>query len=87
VTARDLAALGLRRGDRVRWQRAAGGRWQEGKVERIESDGSIGVRDAKGASRALSVDRLEVAGAGPRGARMWEPLAERAARTEQIKLF
>jgi len=83
----DLAALGLRAGDRVRWQRRAGGRWQEGRVERVEADGSIGVRDEKGASRALPVDRLEVRGSGPRGASMWEPLAVRAGRTEQMGLF
>lgn len=82
-----LAALGLRAGDRVRWQRRAGGRWHEGRVERVEADGSIGVRDANGASRALPVERLEVRGAGPRGASMWEPLVERAARTEQMELF
>ena len=83
----ELAAFGLRAGDRVRWQRRAGGHWQEGRVERVEADGSIGVRDAKGASRALPVDRLEVKCSGPRGASTWEPLAARAARTEQLDLF
>ena len=49
--------------------------------------GSIGLRDAKGAARALPVDRLEVRTTGPRGATTWEPLAERAARTEQMRLL
>ena len=82
-----LAALGLRAGDAVRWQRTAGGRWQNGKVERVDRDGSIGVRDSKGASRALPIERLEVRGAGRRGAQLWEPLVDRAARTEQMELF
>ena len=83
----ELAALGLRAGEAVRWQRTAGGRWQQGKVERVEADGSIGVRDAKGASRALPMARLEVRAEGPRGAKVWEPMAARAARTEQMGLF
>jgi hypothetical protein len=82
----ELAALGLRRGEPVRWRRVEGGRWLTGKVERVEADGSIGVRDGKGASRALPIARLEVRATGPRGAKMWEPLAERAARTEQMDL-
>ena len=53
----------------------------------VERDGSIGVRDQKGASRALAIERLEVRATGPRGANMWEPLLERAARTEQLSLW
>jgi hypothetical protein len=82
-----LAALGLRPGDRVRFRRRDAGRWQEGAVERVERDGSVGLRDAKGAARALPVDRLEVRTNGPRGAVTWEPLPERVARTEQMRLL
>jgi hypothetical protein len=63
------------------------GRWREGTVVERERDGSVGVRDGKGASRSLTVDRLEVRTRGPRGARTWEPLSVRAARTEQLPLF
>jgi hypothetical protein len=52
-----------------------------------ERDGSVGVRDARGASRALRVDRLEVRDRGPRGGVVWEPLAERVARSEQLGLW
>jgi hypothetical protein len=52
-----------------------------------ERDGSVGVRDARGASRALRVDRLEVRDRGPRGGVVWEPLAERVARAEQLGLW
>jgi len=45
------------------------------------------VRDAKGAWRALTIDQLEVPTPGPRGARTWEPLAERAGRDVQLDLF
>jgi hypothetical protein len=95
----ELAALGLTPGERVRWRPAAvpsaspssrdrpGGRWREGTVVERERDGSVGVRDGKGASRALTVDRLEVRTRGPRGARTWEPLTVRATRTEQLPLF
>ena len=82
-----LEALGLRPGDKVRYQRTTGGRWQQATVERRERDGSVGVRDSKGASRALKVERLEVRTSGPRGAVTWEPVAERASRTEQMELF
>ena len=87
VADADLAALGLRPGDRVRFRHRDGGRWHEAVVERVERDGSIGLRDAKGAARALPLDRLEVRTTGPRGATTWEPCPERAARTEQMRLL
>jgi hypothetical protein len=82
----ELAAIGLRPGDRVRFHRKAGGRWHEATVVNREKDGSVGVRDRKGASRALPIERLEVRTVGPRGAATWEPLSERASRTEQMEL-
>jgi len=82
-----LAALGLAAGDRVRWRDRPGGRWREGRVEGRERDGSLAVRDGRGASRALRLARLEVATRGPRGAATWEPVAERAGRTEQLGLW
>ncbi len=62
-----LVAVGLRPGDRVRFRRREGGAWHEATVERRERDGSIGVRDARGAARALTLDRLQVRATGPRG--------------------
>lgn len=82
-----LTALGLLQGDRVRWRDRPGGRWREGRVEGCERDGSLAIRDGRGASRALHHDRVEVAGRGPRGGALWEPVAERAARTEQLALW
>jgi hypothetical protein len=71
----------------VRFRRTEGGRWQEGRVVGREKDGSISVRDGKGAARALGADRLEVRSTGPRGGVLWEPVADRAARTEQLGLL
>jgi hypothetical protein len=83
-----LEALGLAVGDTVRWRDRAGARHRQGTVRGRERDGSISVSEgARGASRALRVERLEVATRGPRGAARWESLAERAQREEQIPLW
>jgi len=82
-----LLAVGLRPGDQVRFRRVGGGTWQEATVVQRERDGSVGVRDVKGALRAIPVDRLEVRGAGPRGGRVWEAVAARAERDEQLGLL
>lgn len=82
-----LLEVGLRPGDRVRFRRTDGGAWKEAKVERRERDGSIGVRDERGAARAIPVDRLQVRTAGPRGGATWEPVAERAGRSEQLGIW
>jgi hypothetical protein len=82
-----LEALGLVVGDRVRWRDRPSARPREGTVTGRERDGSVGVRDARGASRALRVERLEVAVRGPRGGHAWESVAERAARQEQMALW
>jgi hypothetical protein len=82
-----LVEVGLRPGDRVRYRRREGGSWEEAKVERRERDGSVGVRDAKGAARAIPIDRLELRTTGPRGGVVWEPVADRAARDEQLGIW
>lgn len=82
-----LEALGLRPGQRVRFRRRAGEHWAEGVALGIEKDGSIGVRDAQGRYRALAVARIEVRVKGRGRAQRWEPLANVAARTEQLDLF
>lgn len=87
MTASGLAALGLAPGTAVRFRRRDGGRWRPARVERLERDGSIGLRDEKGAARAIPIELIEVSGSGPRGGTIWEPLAEVAARTEQLRLM
>lgn len=83
----ELHQLGIRAGDRIRFRRKPDGRWHEGVAIRRERDGSLGVRDTKGASRAIPLELVEVRGEGPRGAVRWEPLLDRAARTEQLRLL
>lgn len=82
-----LDELGIRRGDRVRFRRRDSERWKEGVVDRRERDGSVGLHDAKGAARAIEVELIEVRDEGPRGGVIWEPLPDRAARTEQLRLL
>ena len=83
----DLVQLGLAAGMRVRFRRSPNDHWRRAVVERVERDGSLGLRDEKGASRAIPVELVEVETRGPRGARTWEPVTERAARNEQLGLF
>lgn len=83
----SLEALGLAPGMAVRFRRKDGNRWRTAVVERVERDGSLGLRDERGAARAIPLELVEVATVGPRGARTWEPALERAARTEQLRLL
>lgn len=82
-----LVELGLHPGDRVRFRQREGGSWKEATVERRERDGSVGVRDERGAARAIAVDRLQVRTTGKRGGVVWEPVTERAQRDEQLGLL
>ncbi len=82
-----LAELGLAVGDRVRFRRQETERWKLAVVVRRERDGSIGLRDARGAARAMTIEQIEVRTTGRRGGIVWEPLAERAGRTEQMRLL
>jgi hypothetical protein len=58
-----------------------------GRATGRERDGSVAVVDTRGAARSLPVERLEVLCHGPRGGRGWEPLSDRLARTEQLRLL
>jgi hypothetical protein len=82
-----LAQVGLRKGEPVRFRRPDRSRWQPGTVSRRERDGSIGITDVNGAARAIPLHLVEVRGNGPRGSRRWEPLLDRATRTEQLTLL
>jgi hypothetical protein len=85
--SQELVALGLAVGQTVRFRRRPNERWRTATLERLERDGSLGLRDAKGASRAIPLDLVEVAVRGSRGARTWEPAVDVACRTEQLGLF
>lgn len=83
----ELLAIGLRPGDQVRFRRRDDERWKPASVDRLERDGSIGLRDGKGASRSIPVDLVEVRTVGPRGGIVWEPLPDRIAGSEQLRLI
>jgi hypothetical protein len=83
----SLDSLGLTPGMAARFRRSAAGRWRRATVERIERDGSLGLRDDRGAARAIPLEHVEIETRGPRGARAWEPAVDRAARTEQLRLL
>lgn len=85
--ADGLGEIGLARGEKVRWQRKAGGHWQVGEVIRREPDGSIAVHDPDGAWRSLPVDRLEVSAGMRRARTIWEPLEKRIERAGQLSLW
>ena len=87
LTESALLEIGLRTGDRVRFRRSEGGTWREARVERRERDGSVGVRDDRGAARAIPVERLQVRSTGPRGGAIWESVADRAERDEQLGMW
>lgn len=82
-----LDDLNLRAGDRVRFQRTSGSAWLEAKVVGVERDGSVALRDAKGAARSIAPHRLEVQVRSRRGALSWVPVLEHASRTTQLTLF
>jgi hypothetical protein len=82
--APSLGELSLRIGDRVRFRRSSGQRWQEAVVEGRERDGSIALRDSKGASRSIRVELVEVY-RSERGSSRWEQVEERP--WEQLDLF
>lgn len=81
-----LAELGLAPGDVVRFRRRESERWKQATVAGREKDGSIALHDSRGSARSIEIDLLEVRTRGPRGGVVWESLAERAARSEQIPL-
>lgn len=87
MTEPTLIEIGLHVGDAVRFRPRPQARWQEATVVRRERDGSVGLRDERGAARALPIERLEARTTGPRGAPTWEPLVDRADRPEQLDLF
>lgn len=82
-----LESLGLRPDEAVRFRRDPRRRWEPGRVRGVERDGSIALVDGKGASRSVPLACVEVTVVSRRGAKRWEPLADRACRSEQLPLF
>ncbi len=82
-----LARLGLRAGETIRFRRSATGRWVEGRVAGISSDGSIKLFDPDGSARNLRPDVVEVRRPGSRGRLRWQAVSDVAVTWEQLVLF
>ncbi len=78
----DLSELGLEPGQAVRFRRRRNERWKDAVVVRRERDGSIGLRDGKGAARSIPISCIEVPAAGRRGGAVWEPLTTREGQAQ-----
>jgi hypothetical protein len=79
--ASALEALGIQRGEAVRFRRASTKRWQAGQVDRLERDGSLRVTDADGAARTVPLALVQV-----RNRKRWENVTDRAGRARQLVL-
>lgn len=82
-----LARLGLRSAEAIRFKRNDKGRYIVGKVEGIEVDGSITLRDPDGSARSLRAERLEIRRPGPHGRLRWQTVSDVAVTWEQLELF
>jgi hypothetical protein len=84
---RTLNAVGLRLGEPIRFRRNDTGRWIEGKIARMEADGSITLHDPQGASRSLRPERVQVRRPGSRGHLVWKTVSDVAVTWEQLEMF
>ena len=82
-----LARLGLHPAEAIRFKRNAKGRYIVGKVEGIEVDGSITLRDPDGSARSLRAERVEIRRPGPHGRLRWQLVSDVAITWEQLELF
>jgi hypothetical protein len=87
VEAVVLEKIGLKAGEAVRFRRGETGRWVQGRVARVNPDGSITLHDIDGAARSLRPDRLEVRRPGSRGRLSWQNIENVAITWEQLSLW
>lgn len=87
MAERTLNAVGLRLGEPIRFRRNDGGRWIEGRVARMEPDGSVTLHDPDGAARSLRPERVQVRRPGARGRLTWRTVSDVAMTWEQLDLF
>ena len=86
-SAAALARFGLRPAEPIRFRRNDKGRYIVGKVEGIEIDGSITLRDPDGSARSLKPERVEIRRPGSRGRLRWQVVSDVAITWEQLELF
>ncbi len=71
-SAAALERLGLRPAEAIRFKRNDRGRHIVGKVEGVEMDGSVTLRDPDGSARSLRPERVEIRRPGPKGRLRWQ---------------
>ncbi len=82
-----LARFGLRLEEAIRFKRNDTGRYIVGRVEGIEVDGSIALRDPDGSARSLRAERVEIRRPGQHGRLRWQVVSDVAITWEQLELF
>jgi len=87
MTTETMAAIGLRPGEPARFRRNEGGRWIDGRLTRVEPDGSVTLHDRDGSARSLRPERVQVRRPGSRGHLTWQFVSEVATTWEQLELF
>jgi hypothetical protein len=71
----QLAPLGLRHGDEVRWRRNEGEMWKTARVLGVNKDGSLALTEFHtGRTRAIPIACCEVSFRGPKGGKRWKPV-------------
>lgn len=86
-TAAALERLGLRASEPIRFKRGGKGRYVIGKVEGVEHDGAVTLRDPDGSARTLRPERVEIRRPGPKGRLRWQLVSDVAITWEQLELF
>ena len=87
MTGETMTAIGLRPGEPARFRRNDAGRWIEGRLTRVEADGSVTLHDRDGSARSLRPERVQVRRPGPRGQLTWQYVDAVATTWEQLDLF
>jgi hypothetical protein len=82
-----LARLGLHPAEVIRFRRNEKGRYVVGKVEGIEIDGNIALRDPDGSTRSLRPEHVEIRRLGQFGRLRWQVVSDVAITWEQLELF
>jgi hypothetical protein len=83
-----LQRVGLHAGEMVRFRHGTKGRWIEGRIASMNTDGSITLHEiALGAARSLRPDRLEVRRPNKRGRLQWQNVGIVALTWEQLSLW
>jgi hypothetical protein len=84
---RTLRAVGLRPAEPARFRRHDAKRWGDGKLIRIEPDGSVTLCDSDGSARSIRPEFVQVRRPGTRGRLVWRSISDVAVTWEQLELF